>query len=320
MPESVKDRPTKNHEYLFLLTKSRKYFYDSEAIKEKSDWPDGPNSPQSIKSPYGQSFTRKNSAYSFARKTNTIGKPNNPDQHRPERNNIEYSGTRNKRSVWTIATQPFKEAHFAVFPEKLIEPCILAGTSEKGCCPDCEKTWKRVVEKKYPEMRKVKTQVPGGQISQGILGENRFDNPIESKTIGWKPGCDCYNTGPLPKYPKQKKDYKYKEIGIPGESDNRGLRPGVLGNEGGITKHESDEDYEKRIEPIRIERLRLLNLWKSLPVIPCTVLDPFGGSGTTAIVANKYNRNFVMIDLSEKYLKDIAIPRIENATRQLKLF
>jgi len=153
MPESVVDRCTKSHEYVFLLTKSPRYFYDAEAIKEPAIY-GFPNSPESIKSPYGQGFTRnnkihipsgwdveagthgsfhkdgrrKNSAYSFKRSVNEDGKPCAPKQHRPDRDDKEYSGTRNKRSVWAIATQPFKGAHFATMPEKLVEPCILAGS------------------------------------------------------------------------------------------------------------------------------------------------------------------------------------------------
>ena len=129
MPESVRDRCTKAHEYIFLMSKSPKYYYDQESIRENSEYPNGPNSPKSIKIPYGQGFSRKNTAYSFARKTATQGKPGAQLQHRPTRTYKEYRGMRNRHSVWTVATtQPFPEAHFATFPPKLIEPCIFAGT------------------------------------------------------------------------------------------------------------------------------------------------------------------------------------------------
>lgn len=71
---------------------------------------------------------RSNSKYSFARKVNEEPPPGQVSQHRPDRGDIEYSGKRNKRTVWTVATKPYKHAHFATFPEKLIEPCILAGS------------------------------------------------------------------------------------------------------------------------------------------------------------------------------------------------
>lgn len=108
MPESVRDRCTKSHEYLFLLAKSDRYYFDAAAIAE--------------------SATSSGPQNSFARKAETCPSPVSPMQHREEREPIEYSGKRNKRSVWTIATQPYSAAHFATFPPALIEPCILAGS------------------------------------------------------------------------------------------------------------------------------------------------------------------------------------------------
>jgi DNA modification methylase len=170
MPESVKDRPTKAHEYLFLLSKSQKYFYDAEAIKENSI---------------------DDESYSGRRPRNqgkmNLSDPNNYKFHGSVKNGKLVSGQtypkRNKRTVWTIPTQPTPEAHFATFPRKLIEPCILAGSPKGG-----------------------------------------------------------------------------------------------------------------------------------------VVLDPFFGSGTTGIVAHRHGRNFIGIELSEKYLNDIAVPKIKNETKQRKLF
>ena len=115
MPESVTDRPTKSHEYIFLLTKSAKYYYDAEAIKEK-------NSP----------LTTERAKYHWAKpetKASQYQKLNglNRDEEYP----ISADGKRNKRSVWKITTKPYKEAHFATFPEELPETCIKAGT-QKG--------------------------------------------------------------------------------------------------------------------------------------------------------------------------------------------
>jgi len=112
MPESVTDRPTKSHEYIFLLTKSRKYYYDYEAIKEK-------NSP----------LTTERAKYHWAKpdtKASQYQELNglNRDEEYP----ISVDGKRNKRSVWKITTKPYKEAHFATFPEELPETCIKAGT------------------------------------------------------------------------------------------------------------------------------------------------------------------------------------------------
>ena len=111
MPESVTDRPTKAHEYLFLLTKSPRYYYDHEAIKEPALHPNIKH--KSNKKPEGASV-----AYIGNPPTN-LGRAGTSDD-----------GLRNKRDVWTISTKPFEGAHFAVMPEALVEPCVLAGSAE----------------------------------------------------------------------------------------------------------------------------------------------------------------------------------------------
>jgi len=163
MPESIKDRPTKAHEYVFLLTKSARYFYDAEAIKERAEYI-GPNSPESQASPYGQGYTRrddevrqrKNDASPDRRKIGfqdrwdtKIGKKGNangfrggsyvggePGKRTSTGNVANETLSRNKRSVWTIATAPFPEAHFATFPPALPEICIKAGCPIDGTVLD----------------------------------------------------------------------------------------------------------------------------------------------------------------------------------------
>lgn len=105
MPESVKDRCTKSHEYIFMLTKSEKYYYDYNAIREPR--------------------TSSGSNHQFGGK-----KYNHPDNliYGSTQSVYESDGKRNKRDVWTIPTQAFRGAHFAVMPEALVEPCILAGS------------------------------------------------------------------------------------------------------------------------------------------------------------------------------------------------
>jgi len=116
MPESVTDRPTKAHEYIFLLTKSARYYYDAEAISE----------PANIH--IGQVLANRESGTGKAR--GMYGQADRQGNFKPA-----PSG-RNKRSVWEIPTQPYSEAHFATFPEALVRPCILAGTSEAGVVLD----------------------------------------------------------------------------------------------------------------------------------------------------------------------------------------
>lgn len=117
MPESVQDRCTKAHEYLFLLSKGPRYYYDTAAIAEKATG----------EAPGNTKATKGGRAYGEG-----------AAEHRTAANlhNIGARETRNKRSVWEVATQPFKEAHFATFPPALVEPCILAGCPRGGTVLD----------------------------------------------------------------------------------------------------------------------------------------------------------------------------------------
>lgn len=113
MPESVRDRCTKAHEYLFLLSKSERYFFDSDAMKE----------PVKSNKGNGKSF-RGGGSYTGNNAFN-----NHQTKERETHGNApNEEGTRNRRSVWTVATRPYKGAHFATFPPALIEPCVLAGS------------------------------------------------------------------------------------------------------------------------------------------------------------------------------------------------
>jgi DNA modification methylase len=141
MPESIRDRCTKSHEYLFLLSKSAKYYYDADAIAEAATFPDGPNAPDKIASPYGQGFTRTAKAGNKSRTSGAArgvpGAPTDGGTNGAVASGVPWEGsTRNKRSVWTVTTQPFGEAHFATFPPALIEPCILAGCPVDGTVLD----------------------------------------------------------------------------------------------------------------------------------------------------------------------------------------
>ena len=116
MPESVRDRCTKAHEYIFLLSKSERYFFDSEAMQEPANRPEGPGNKthrHANQGIYVNGASQKNIA------------------------KIGPRETRNRRSVWTVATTPYKGAHFATFPPALIEPCILAGAPAGGVVLDC---------------------------------------------------------------------------------------------------------------------------------------------------------------------------------------
>jgi DNA modification methylase len=171
MPESVTDRPTRSHEYIFLLSKRERYFYDADAIRESSV------------------------------KTGTIGhlKSGNGNRHQNHQAVAGVACTlaeRNKRDVWTINSEPTPEAHFATFPQKLIEPCILAGTSEKGCCAECGAPRVRVTERETdytavaPGSLKAEARQngngyyrPNSKETGGVGGRTRLE------TTGWRPSC-----------------------------------------------------------------------------------------------------------------------------------
>lgn len=214
MPESCTDRPTTAHEHIFLLTKSAKYFYDAEAVREESkcEW---------------------NSAKGF----NEKGQRNRQGAPNQTYGKDEVQSGRNLRSVWTIATAPFPQAHFATFPPTIPERCIKAGTSERGACPQCLAPWKRVVEKNTPKEYAGKELRWGNQEGNANRMPDKFNT--ESKTIGWTPTCEC----------------KWGEWGVPFEA------------------------------------------------IPCTVLDPFSGAGTTALVAAKLGRDAIGIELNPDYVE-----------------
>ncbi|CEF48292.1 unnamed protein product [uncultured bacterium] len=182
MPESVTDRPTKSHEYVFLLSKREHYYYDAEAVREghSRDW--------SGQSGIGSSPKRWKPMEDDPNWRNGHSQWERTDSPSPN------PAGRNLRSVWTVPTESFPGAHFATFPRKLISPCIRAGTSERGCCPKCGAPWERVVERenqpsayddvKYTNRIWHRTKRNLGARYQAQLNANP---PI---TIAWRPGCD----------------------------------------------------------------------------------------------------------------------------------
>jgi hypothetical protein len=224
MPESVTDRPTKAHEYVFLLTKSPRYFFDADAVREA-------HKPQSL-----ARYAHKPSSYATEHADVNIKgrRPANGVDHNP--------AGRNVRSVWEIATQPYPEAHFATFPEALPDRCIRAGTSERGCCPVCGAPWEREVEREpNPGGLSGRVGEPYSNVGRNTTvskGEKVTGLPIYSTatTVGWRPTCHHIGSFAQPHIP-----------------------------------------------------------------VPCTVLDPFMGSGTTALVARRLGRRSIGIELNQEY-------------------
>ena len=180
MPESVTDRPTKAHEYIFLLTKSATYFYDQEAVRE----------------PHSRAW--------WTEATGGMPNPNRNDGGDRQGNNP--SSGRNARTIWEIATKPYAEAHFATYPTELVKRCILAGTSAHGCCSVCGAPWERVVEVdgETPRDRKNRlgessyalAQSLAGRPAQGLDYAGGHGSGIRpSLTTGWC--ATCQHEAPL---------------------------------------------------------------------------------------------------------------------------
>ena len=216
MPESVTDRPTSAHEKLFLLSKSAKYFYDAEAVRETQSlstlerFKNGDRSPLNKQVNKEGGSARNNESFTAATTAGIL--PNG----------------RNIRNVWKIATHSFKEAHFATFPPKLVEPCIKAGTSEKGCCAECGAPWVREISLPTGTKAGMKQNSGDGRRIEG--GQMLYATYKQSETTGWSPTCD-HNTDP----------------------------------------------------------------------VPCVCLDPFSGAGTVGLVAQRLNRDAVLIEISPEY-------------------
>lgn len=206
MPESVGDRPTTAHEHIFLLAKSKSYYYDAFAIREQATYA-GPHSPP--KSPYGQGFAQRTREQELDRQRQIaenaarVGASSGRrlDGFNDRWNASEAAGElllgRNKRNVWTIGTQPYNEAHFATFPPRLIEPCILAGSSPYACA-DCGAPWRRVLERddtgwdgsEYGERAVAATggAVDGGT-ARSTLGSSNGKLVGQPRSAGWEPTC-----------------------------------------------------------------------------------------------------------------------------------
>lgn len=261
MPESCRDRTTVAHEFLFLLTKRPRYFYDQEAIREpvagtahpRGDgrvprgWDTGPGDHKQKR---GRYQPRSERTEAFGRGAGwRVKQVNAGDSF------VGLMATRNRRSVWTIRPEPFSGAHFATFPTALVEPCVLAGTSAAGCCEACGAPLERVVRKGAPNLEH--QRACGGDAAGAYAGRATKDFAAaraedasavkarilqglrDRETVGWRPTCRC----------------------------------------------------------------------EGAAAAPCTVLDPFAGSGTTGVVAVRHQRRFVGVELNPNYA-ELARTRI----------
>lgn len=223
MPESCQDRCTKAHEHIFLLAKARSYYFDNEAIRE----PVKPSSGRNVHIP--------NYSIEEGKRINAEGK------------NYEIIKGANKRDVWTVPPKSFAEAHFATYPPDLIRPCVLAGTSEQGCCAKCGAPWEREKERvQVTRERPNSLTKRSGEPGTGNFCPNDVAG-TETIHYRWVPSCDC-----------------------------------------------------------------------NAECVPCTILDPFFGAGTTGVVAMNHGRNAIGCELNPAYAA-IAEKRIREECGLLAL-
>jgi len=261
MPESVRDRCTKAHEYIFLLSKSERYYFDSEAVQEPASGP-------------GKICGPKNDAMR-----------GDGDRTGIVRGDGE---TRNRRSVWTVATKPYKGAHFATFPPNLIRPCILAGCPPKGKRCDCD------------------------EVIASPLGSGSIEDPtMQTGRAGMnRPRRDNEGTRPITRREQRHEAIEMKASPHRAEMEREcGLA---------FAHYIRTDRSGARPLPHDIRKKYMESGWITAAP-PCThpieeagtVLDPFGGSGTTALVALEEGRKAVLCELNTDYIA-LAHKRIEG--------
>jgi DNA modification methylase len=253
MPESCRDRPTSAHEHVFLLTKSPRYFYDIDAVREpikessiaRLTQPNVLSQPGGPKDSGEGNRSHRKALRNQAEKLIAAEKWKDRFEGWAE---WDTSQGRNLRNVWTIATAPYSDAHFATFPPELAERCIKAGTSERGCCSACGAPWVRQVERVNGTRYGDGGEAAAARLSGGLAAgqATRMGDPTMA-TTGWSASCQC------------QANYDCNGLGC-------GHQPCVC-----------------------------------IGLNPCTVLDPFGGAGTVGLVADRLQRDAVLIELNPAY-------------------
>lgn len=286
MPESVTDRPTRSHEFVFLLAKSQRYYYDAEAIKEPCKVGDNGSYFDA-----GKTAHHENQGKDKRDKQRSLGKPTYAGCN--DRYDAKPVSTANKRDVWTIGTEPFAEAHFAVMPTALVEPCIRAGCPPTRKCCDCA------------EVIETPTGSGHGEDPSAVTGRAGFNRPRQPNE-GSRPVTRREQRWEA----EQIKQSPYKESmrHLCGDAFDHYIR--------------TDRSGARPLPPSIRQEFFARGWITEAP--PCdhptedagVVLDPFGGSGTVSLVAKRLGRSSVYIDLNPAYA-DLAVRRCDFAQQTL---
>lgn len=308
MPESAVDRTTTTHEYLFHLSKSQKYYYDAVAIEEPTVGTEYDKTKRRNGRMQGTRYLTEGKGQTVVGASLGCG-----------------SETRNKRSVWQISTLSYSGAHFATYPPLLVEPCVKAGTSEKGCCPECGSPWERIFEHHLvPTVKAVKTSVVDERdwnADSNDQGSNRQKDghmpgyASSNITLGWRPGCDCYGLEIIGNPPSRPKNPKSDN----GANDGTNNKEPYTGNNPHLNRlpDKLDDEYSQELQEWECEMAAWREKWNTLKplydecrVVPAIVFDPFSGSGTTVMVARNLGRDGIGLDLSLKYIRECSMERL----------
>lgn len=274
MPESVRDRCTKSWEPILMLSKSERYYFDGEAIREEQT---------------GNAHSRGNGLNPKCAPAGS-GIAQNESFSKALSGLLPIGSGRNKRNLWRLPPMPTPDAHFATFPLELPETCLMAGTSERGVCPTCAAPWRRIVDRPtsgdwHPDkeakgngvQRIGKNGTQHAEAMQRRLNDSTakarangaaHDSPFGSATtLGWEPTCKCMRNA-------------IDATGVCEASRN------------GKEWESLADSFATAFQPG-----------------PATILDPFCGAGTTILAALKNGRQAIGIELSAEYIA-IAEKRI----------
>ena len=312
MPGSQDDRPTTSHEYIFLFSKRKRYYYDKVAIFE-------PVKESTIR--------RERTGYNHAFASQFKGSPT--DKRHPDGkvlDKVSDPAGRNRRTAdwWydsldllieqareyllhlehikdqggmlldpegqpmglMVNPEGFKGDHYATFPTRLVEPCLKASTSERGACPQCGAPWERVIEqsnslKALSQSRRDAPSYKKGTLTKGKTFCSKTPGVSSAyKTIGWRPTCTCYDDRYRSEFPKARSARKRWQ-----------------------------QDVANRWWP-RVRKRLGKDDW---PTVPCRALDHMGGAGTTAMVADRLGLDAVSIDIKPEYGKMTYDRIVEDA-------
>jgi DNA modification methylase len=308
MPESVRDRCTKSHEYIFLLSKSPQYYFDHVAIKEQGVTPAGTKG-----------------AKGSVERQNQFGVNARPPEYKI------YDGMRNKRDVWTVNVRPYKGAHFATYPTALIEPCIKAGSPEK-ICVKCNTPYKR-----QTKIERNLTLEEVEQIRNNIIETNKEKKPYAIIDKEFRNQVIEYRN--LPNH-DELREYLQSNRNLVGLTIDE--IETAFGTQAPHHWFEKGGSYPDKEDWIKLKQMLLLDdkydkqmteiFYKSglkcdnnyldeglVKQCKCDtnetksgiVFDPFMGSGTTAQVAKQLGRQYLGCELNKEYEK-LQQERINN--------